>query len=55
MYSNFQDLYEKIDYFLEHEEERTAIARAGYLKVRKHFTYAEGIKAITAVMEELDE
>lgn len=55
MYTDFEDLYRKIEYYLEHEEERKAIARAGYFKVREKFTYIQGVGAITNVLEELNE
>lgn len=54
MYSDFQDLYQKITYYLAHEEEREAIAHAGCLKVREKFTYAEGVRVITDVLEGLN-
>lgn len=54
MYTDFQDLYQKVGYYLEHEEEREAIARAGCLKVKKGFTYMQGVRAITEKLEELD-
>ena len=34
IYYDFEDMYEKIRYYLEHEEERKRIAHAGYLKVK---------------------
>jgi hypothetical protein len=33
-----EELVEKIRYYLQHEQERLAIARSGYLKVRSRFT-----------------
>lgn len=54
MYTDFQDLYQKISYYLEHEEERKAIAHAGYVKVREMFTYRIGVRTITEVLEGLD-
>lgn len=39
MYHSMEDMCMKIAYYLEHEEERKAIAHAGYLKVCKMFTY----------------
>lgn len=54
MYTDFQDLYQKIGYYLEHEAERKAIAHAGCLRVRERFTYAQGVRVITEILEGLD-
>ena len=37
-FSNEKEMLEKIQYYLEHNEERELIARNGYLKVRSEFT-----------------
>jgi spore maturation protein CgeB len=37
-FSNEKEMLEKIQYYLQHDEERLAIARNGYLKVRTNFT-----------------
>ena len=37
-FSSEEEMVEKIRYYLQHEEERLAIARSGYLKVRSRFT-----------------
>ena len=56
MYSDFADMYEKIDYYLAHEEERQRIAHAGYLKVKELFHYSVGIGKIIDILEsEIDE
>lgn len=39
MWQDFADMTEKIDYYLEHEEERKQIAKAGYEKVKQLFHY----------------
>lgn len=39
MYSDVKDLVVKADYYLKHEEERLAIADAGYRKVKDMFTF----------------
>ncbi|WP_051211757.1 CgeB family protein [Butyrivibrio fibrisolvens] len=39
-YESQQDLMEKIDYYLEHEDERRQIAGNGYEKVKRDHTYA---------------
>ena len=46
IYYDFQDMYEKIEYYLEHEEERKRIAHAGYQKVKEEFSYVSGVKKI---------
>lgn len=38
-YTSEEDLYEKVDYYLSHEEERLAIARHGHETVKKYHTY----------------
>jgi spore maturation protein CgeB len=38
-YYNEDDLMEKVDYYLAHEEQRQRIARNGYEKVKKYHTY----------------
>lgn len=51
MYSDFEDMYDKIRYYLEHEDERKAIARAGYEKVRSQFDYIHGVEKIVNTIE----
>ena len=46
MYESVEDAIAKTDFYLKHEELRAAIARAGYEKVKKHFTYEEQLKKI---------
>lgn len=43
MFSDFEDMCAKIDYYLDHEEERKMIAHNGYLKVKKEFDYSIAI------------
>ena len=38
-YESKEDLLQKIDYYLSHDAERTAIARSGYEKVSRHHNY----------------
>lgn len=38
-YRNYEDLLAKVDYYLTHDEEREAIARSGYEKVKERYTY----------------
>lgn len=50
IYRNFEDLYEKIIYYLEHEEERKQIAHAGCLKVREQFRYENQVRKIDEIL-----
>ena len=52
MYSDFRDMYDKIAYYLEHEEERKAIAHAGYLKVRECFSYRNQLETMMGVVSQ---
>lgn len=49
IYYDFEDMYEKIRYYLVHEEERKRIAHAGYLKVKEEFNYMKGIGKILQI------
>ena len=40
-YSSKEDLYNKIEYYLTHEDERQAIARNGCKKVQEEHTYIQ--------------
>ena len=51
MYTDFNDMYHKIRYYLEHEEEREAIARSGYRKVRENFNCDVGVRTILSYMK----
>lgn len=39
LYDSIPDMLEKIDYYLTHEDERLAIAKSGYEKVKKYHSY----------------
>ena len=39
LYDSVDDLIQKIDYYLSHEEERLQIAKNGYEKVKRYHTY----------------
>jgi hypothetical protein len=45
-YRNGQELKEKIDYYLTHEEERKKIQMAGYKKVIENYTYTKRIQTL---------
>lgn len=51
MYNNMQDLYEKIAYYLDHEEDRVRIARAGHEKVKKYFSYSHQLGILKEILE----
>lgn len=40
LYESLEDLHNQIAYYAEHEEERAAIARSGYEKVKTYFDYS---------------
>ena len=46
MYRSLEDLMEKTGYYLEHEDERRAITRAGYEKVMRDYNYAAKLSEI---------
>ena len=39
LYDSIPDLLVKIEYYLEHEEERIQIAKNGYNKIKEYHTY----------------
>ncbi len=45
-YSSLEELIEKCDFYLKHENERRKIAESGYEKVRKYHTYTNRIVSI---------
>ena len=49
-YYNNDDLYDKVDYYLRHDSERSAIARKGYEYVKEHCTYEERISEILEII-----
>ena len=46
MYRSLKDLMEKCEYYLKHEDERKAIARAGYEKVMRDYNFAVKLSEI---------
>ena len=50
IYDSFEDMYEKIIYYLKHEDERRQIAHAGYLKVKEQFHYGKAIERIVQAL-----
>lgn len=52
IYQDFNDMKEKIHYYLAHEEERKEIAGRGQEKVRKEFSYELQLGSLLAAVEE---
>lgn len=51
VFHNLEELEQKVDYYLKHEEARVRIAINGYKKVRKHFSYTlRGAEMIQKIM-----
>ena len=44
VYESMEDLCEKTIYYLNHEQERQQIARAGYERVKRDFTFEDRIQ-----------
>ena len=53
-YFDYDDLLEKIDYYLKHEEAREKIARSGWEKVHKEHTFRQRIPYMLEVVTEGD-
>lgn len=50
-YGNYEQLKEKIDYYLEHDKEREKIRRAGQKLVKTKATYDDRMKQMIAIIE----
>ena len=50
-YGNFEQLKEKIDYYLEHSEEREKIRKAGFELVKSKCTYTDRMKQMLEVVD----
>ena len=46
MYTDTEDMLQKAEYYMSHEEERMRIAQAGYEKVRQHFNIQKRMKEL---------
>jgi spore maturation protein CgeB len=44
VYENIEDLYAKVSYYLEHEEERGRIAAAGLERAKRDFTFEDRLR-----------
>lgn len=51
LYDSIPDMLQKIDYYLEHDEERKTIAKNGYKKVKKFHSYDTRMKQMLALSE----
>lgn len=51
-YESRADLMDKIDYYLEHEEERKRIAQNGYIKVKSDHTYEHRLQMILDIVSQ---
>lgn len=51
MYTDMADLADKVNYYLEHEEERKRIAKNGYRKVKEEFGLTERVEGMLRVLE----
>ena len=49
-YSSMEELVDKCNYYLQHEEERAAIARNGYEKVKANHSYFHRINSMLGVL-----
>ena len=52
VFSDFEEMREKIDYYLQHEDERRKIARNGYEKVKRMFDYSVAIPKMIQIIED---
>lgn len=50
-YGNFEQLKEKIDYYLSHDEEREIIRRNGFERVKRDHTYLNRMKEMLDIIE----
>lgn len=48
-YSSETELLQKIEYYLEHEEERKAIAQNGYLKAKEHYSLKRRVEELLGI------
>lgn len=53
-YGNFSDLKKKIDYYLEHDDEREHIRKAGHEFVKNNATYTQRLKQMLDIVKAAD-
>lgn len=51
-YTNYEELLEKVDYYLAHDDEREEIARSGCAKVRGEHTFKQRLEYILDILAE---
>ena len=47
---DLEDLFQKIDYYLAHEDERLAIRNAAFEHVKRHDTYTQRLQEVLRVV-----
>ena len=52
VYNDLNDLDNKVRYYLENDEEREKIAKAGYERTKKDHTYFERSKRLVEIINE---
>lgn len=52
MYTDVEDLTQKVEWYLQHDEERVAIARAGCRKVKEQFSMRDRLKDMLKIIVE---
>lgn len=50
VYENLEDLKEKVYYYIEHDNERIAIAKSGYNKVKLYHTFEKRVKELIKII-----
>jgi len=53
-FENAGDMFEKIEYYLKHDEERKAIARAGWERASREYTSARMVEKVITEIEAMD-
>ena len=51
MFKSPEELFDKVEYYLRHEEERERIAKAGYHKVTACYTYEKKLQKLLEWVE----
>jgi len=46
IYENFEDLYEKVKFYLQHDSERQRISKNGFEKIKQDFTFDDRIRKL---------
>ena len=48
VYKDFDEMKEKVDYYLSHEDQRAKIAANGHRKVKEYYNYDRSLKEMFA-------